>query len=182
MLSYISGNLYSTILNRRLQMWVDMNNSVGEHQAGFRQYYSTIDHIFTLLAIMQKQLSQKRKLYGVFIDFEKAFDSISIKLLWPILQKNGIRGKRFCSVKSMYENVKACVIDGASLSECIACLRGVKHGDVCSPLLFSLFINELALDIINGGRHGSVLTPTLVELFILLFADDIILLFESAIG
>ena len=90
--------------------------------------------------------------------------------------------KTFRSVKSMYENVKACVRDGASLSECIECLRGVKQGDVCSPHLFSLFINELALDIINGGRHGSVLTPTLVELFILLFADDIILLFESAIG
>ena len=72
--------------------------------------------------------------------------------------------------------------DGASLTESIHCLPGVKQGDVCSPILFSLFINELALDIIKGGKHGAILTSTLVEIFILLFADDIILLSETAVG
>ena len=55
-------------------MWADVNNSVGEHQAGFRKDYSTIDHILCLLAIIQKQLSLNRKLYVAFIDFENAFD------------------------------------------------------------------------------------------------------------
>ena len=58
----------------------------------------------------------------------------------------------------------------------------MKQGDVCSPILFSLFINELVLDIIKGGKHGAILTSTLVEIFILLFADDIILLSETAVG
>ena len=163
-------------------MWVDMNDSIGEQQAGFRKDYSTVDHIFTLLAIVQKQLSLNRKLYVTFIDFKKAFDSISRKLLWPILQKQGIRGKLFRCVKSMYNVVKARVRDGASLTESIHCLRGVKQGDVCSPILFSLFINELTLDIIKGGKHGAILTSTLVEIFILLFVDDIILLSETAVG
>ena len=48
--------------------------------------------------------------------------------------------------------------------------------------MFSLFINELALDIIKGGKHGVILTSTLVEIFILLFADDILLLSETAVG
>ena len=69
--------------------------------------------------------------------------------------------------------------DGASLTESIHCLRGVKQGDVCSPILFSLFINELALDIIKGGKHGAVLTSTI---FILLLADDIIFLSETTVG
>ena len=43
-------------------------------------------------------------------------------------------------------------------------------------LLFSLFINELALDIINNGRHGVSLSNDFVQLVILLFADDMILL------
>ena len=106
-LSDVSGKLFSTIINRRLQMWVDMNDTIGEQQLGFRKDYPTVDHIFTLLAIVQKQLSLNRKLYVAFIDFEKAFDSISRKLLWPILQKQGIRGKLFRCVKSMYNVVKA---------------------------------------------------------------------------
>ena len=73
----------------------------------------------------------------------------------------------------MYDIVKAHVRDGASLTESIHCIRGVKQGDLCSPILFSLFINELALNIIDDGKHGAVLTSTLTE--ILLFADGILL-------
>ena len=45
---------------------------------------------FTLLAIIQKQFAKNRRLYVAFIDFEKAFDPISRKLLVPV--KNGIGG------------------------------------------------------------------------------------------
>ena len=55
--SDVSGTLFSTIINRPLQMRVNMNDVTGEQQARFRKDYSTVDHIFTLLAIVQKQLS-----------------------------------------------------------------------------------------------------------------------------
>ena len=57
-----------------------------------------------------------------------------------------------------------------------------ETGDVCSPVLFSLFINELALDIIYNGRHGVSLSSDFVQLVILLFADDTILLSETVVG
>jgi len=54
----------------------------------------------------------------------------------------------------------------------------VKLGKVCSPVLFSLFINELALDIIKGGKHGTILNqPQLKYLY-----HDIIFLSETAVG
>ena len=46
---------------------------------------------------------------------------------------------------------------------------------MCSPVLFSLFINELALDMIKV-ENSAILTSTLAEIFILLFADGILLL------
>ena len=70
----------------------------------------------------------------------------------------------------------------AKFTDYVNCIRGVKQGDLCSPVLVSLFINELALDIINNGRHGVNLSSDFVQLMILLFADDMILLFESVIG
>ncbi len=181
-LNNVSSKLYGSIINCRLQEWVEVNNITGEHQAGFKNDYSTIDHIFTLFAIIQKQFVNNRKLYVAFIDFEKAFDSISRKLLWPVLLKNGIKGKLYRCIKSMYDDVKAKVKCGAKFSDFISCTRGVKQGDTCSPVLFSLFINELALEIINNGRHGAILNPDFIELFIMLFADDIVLLSETVIG
>ena len=55
--------------------------------------------------------------------------------------------------------------DGASLTASIYCSRGVKQGDVCSPILFPLFVNELVLVFINEGKHGAILSSTLVEIY-----------------
>ena len=79
----------------------------------------------------------------------------------------------------MYDDVKAKVRCGAKFSDFISCTRGVKEGDTCSPVLFSLFINELTLEIINNGKHGAILNPDFIELFITLFANDIVLLSET---
>ena len=62
--------------------------------------------MFTLLALVQKQFSLNCKLYAAFIEFEKAFDSVNRKLLWPVLLKNGINAKLYRCMKSMYNDVR----------------------------------------------------------------------------
>ena len=66
----------------------------------------------------------------------------------------------------------------------INCTFGVKGGggDVWSPVLFSLFINELVLEVVENGRHGASFINDYFELFILLLADDPVLLSETVIG
>ena len=104
------------------------------------------------------------------------------KTLWPILLKNGIKGRLYKFVRSMYENVKARIRCSAKFTDYINCTRCVKQGDVCRPVLFSVFINELALDITNNGRHGVSLSSDFVQLVILLSGDDTILLSETVTG
>ena len=179
----ISSKIYGSIVNKRIQSWVDENNITGEIQAGFKTGYCTIDHVFTLMTCVQKRFcnNRNRKLYVAFIDFHKCFDTINRNILWPILMKNGIKGKLFNCIRSMYETVKARVrTANDTLTEQINCTLGVKQGDICSPVLFSLYINELAIDIIKNGRHGVVFDA--FELFVLLFADDIVLCSETVVG
>ena len=52
----------------------------------------------------------------------------------------------------------------------------------CDPILFSLFIDELASEIMERDRHGIQLTPDLAHIFILLFADDVILASYTVCG
>ena len=140
--------------------------------------------MFTLLALIQKQFSLNRKMYVAVIDFEKAFDSIDRKLLWPILLKNGIRGKLYRCIKSMYNSVKVRVRCGSKLTDYIKCTVGVKQGDACSPVSLSPFINELTLEVIKKGRLGASFTNDYFafELFILLLADGVVLLSETVVG
>ena len=134
------------------------------------------------MSLVQKQLVRHKKLYVAFIDFRKAFDSVTRDKLCAVLQNNGIHGKLLCALKSMYSVVKARVRVGADLTESFECPRGLKQGEICSPILFSLLINELTLEIRRCGRHGIQLSPDLVELFLLLFADDVALFSDTVVG
>ena len=66
----ICSKLYSDILNKRLSCWIDNNKLLNKTQAGFCKTYSTTDHLFTKLALLQKQLLCPKKLYVAFIDFK----------------------------------------------------------------------------------------------------------------
>eukprot|EP00745_Piridium_sociabile_P040709 TRINITY_DN7896_c0_g1_i1.p1 TRINITY_DN7896_c0_g1~~TRINITY_DN7896_c0_g1_i1.p1 ORF type:complete len:546 (-),score=34.17 TRINITY_DN7896_c0_g1_i1:81-1496(-) len=86
------------------------------------------------------------------------------------------------AVKSIYEVVKAKVRANDEVTDSFMCPRGLKQGDNCSPILFALFINELANDIAQSGKHGVSLSPDLIQILIMLFADDVVLLSTTIVG
>jgi hypothetical protein len=55
--------------------------------------YGTHDAIFALHSIISKSLRQGKRLYCCFIDYVKAFDSVSHFKLWLKLAKCGVTGK-----------------------------------------------------------------------------------------
>ena len=57
-----------------------------------------------------------------------------------------------------------------------------NQGDACSPVLFSLFMKKLALEVIQNGRHSALFVNDYFELFIFLLADDDVLLSEMVTG
>ena len=75
------GKLFTTCLNCRLSCYVE-DHILGQEQAGFREGYSTIDHIFVLQLIVELYQSVHKRVYCAFVDYRKAFDSINRSLLW----------------------------------------------------------------------------------------------------
>ena len=88
-------------------------------------------------------------MYVAFIDFRKAFDSVIRSKLLAILKKKSLKGKMYRTIVSMYNVVKSKVRAGNDLTESFVCPGGLKQGEICSPVLFSLFIDELANEIIQ---------------------------------
>ncbi len=154
-----------------------------ESQAGFRQGYSTVDNIFILQSLVQRFLGIKgRKMYGLFVDFRKAFDSIQRDKLWTLLDQHDVSDKMKNLLRSIYENVKVCVRSNNEMSESFSSNIGVRQGCILSPFLFSFFINEFATLVEQNGTHGIQLHPDVIQLFLLLFADDIVLFSHSIVG
>lgn len=134
------SKLYISILTKRLTFYVESYYKL----SGFRASYCTVDNAFVLYSIANKYLSMKRKpLYVAFLDFKKAFDSVDRQLLYQVLRKNGIKGRLFSAVESVYVTVKSCVRTQCCNTKLFRCPVGLKQGCKLSPILFSLFINEL---------------------------------------
>ena len=196
------GKLFSALINERLTKFVDINEIIGEEQAGFRSGYSTQDHVFTLHAIIEtylninkiskKSKNKNKKLYCAFIDYQKAFDLVDRSCLWVKLLACNIKGKIMKLIFNLYQNTKACVKLNNELSRSFTCNIGVRQGDNLSPLLFAIFINDFekymstkysGLNTLNNiftnvSTNDEILT--LLKLYILLYADDTIIMAESA--
>ena len=182
LLSCVS-KVFTGVLNARLMKWAEINSVITDAQAGFRRNHSTIDHIFALYACIEKQFSRNAKLYVAFVDFYKAFDTICHSTLWMVLSRTGVQGRMLNMLRGMYQSVKSCVrCSGGEFTDYFECLQGLKQGCLCSPILFSYFINQLANDIIEGGSHGIQLLPNQIELFLMLFADDLALMSSTVAG
>ena len=173
------GKLLVGILKNRLWKVVDKYEILKENQAGFRKGYRTTDHLFTLTTIIDHYvIKNKKHLFLCFIDFRKAFDKVDHKLLWKKIVKYGARGNFLNIIKSMYQKVfKSCIRSKGELTNLFNYNRGVRQGCFLSPLLFSLYINDLVECLENGGAHGVSLWD--IRLCAMLYADDLILLAES---
>ena len=183
LLSNIS-KIFSFVLTARLQDWMEENNKHSVEQAGFRREHSTVDHIFTLHAMITKTVhgGGRGKLYVAFIDYMKAFDSVKRPYLWRALNKAGISTKFLKMIKSMYKSVQACVRWGNDTSDFFECCIGTKQGSSESPTLFSLFISSVADYVRANGQHGVQMQTGQNEIFLLIFADDIALISTSPVG
>ena len=101
----------------------------------------------------------------MFIDLQKAFDTVDINILLRKLELYGIRGKCNNWFRSYLTGRRQYVSLNGKTSDLKEIFHGVPQGSVLGPLLFIIYINDLPNSLIFG-------TATL-------FADDTCILFSS---
>lgn len=166
--------LFAMCLEKRIE--VDIEKHQTKEQAGFRPGFSTIDHIHTLEQIVEKYQEFKTPLYLAYVDYAKAFDSISHESIWQALKHQNIPNIYINIIKNIYAKSTSRVkLD--RLGPTIYIRRGVKQGDPLSPKLFIAVLQNIMKGLQWEGKGIDINGKFLSNLR---FADDIVLFSTSS--
>ena len=84
----------------------------------------------------------------------------------------------------MYQNIKSCVASEGKLSDFFVSNVGVRQDENVSPLLFSIYVDDLEKYLSANGSvplevDKMLITDNVLKLLVLLYADDTPILADS---
>ena len=145
-------------------------------QFGFKQKMSTSLCTGTVKNVISRYLHGGSSVFACFLDASKAFDLVNHDILFQRLVDRDLPGHLIRFLLSWYKNQSMSVKWGESLSAPFTVSNGVRQGGVLSPILFTMYIDDLLTDLSNlgvGCFWGSSFAGALC------YADDLVLLAPS---
>ncbi len=97
---------------------------------------------------------EKKKLFTAFLDLTAAYDSVQREKLWAHLQNIHVPEYLLSAVRALYQETVNILVDRDKVSDEIMATKGLKQGCPLSPLLCSLFTNDLG-KFLNTSDHGA---------------------------
>ena len=122
---------------------LEKNEILVNEQFGFLPGRSSQLQLLRVLDDFTKTIDSRRETDVIYLDFEKAFDSVPHKRLIGILKQYGIKGKTLVWINEFLLTRRQRVVINDSRSEWKDVLSGIPQGSVLGPVLFVIYINSM---------------------------------------
>ena len=149
-----------------LYSFLENNKCIYNLQFGFRKNHSTNHAILSIIEQIQDTIKNNKFAIGIFIDLQKAFDTVNHSILLKKLNHYGIKNITNKWFESYLSDRQQYVSKNGHSSDYTTTKHGVPQGSVLGPLLFLVYINDLHICIKNSKTFH--------------FADDTNILFTPS--
>jgi hypothetical protein len=102
------------------------DENIGDHQCGFRRNRSTTHQIFYIRQILEKKWEYNGTVHQLYIDFNKAYDSVRREVLYNILIEFGLPRKLVGLIKMCLNETYSTVRTGKFQSDKFPIQNGLK--------------------------------------------------------
>ena len=156
-LTCIACKLMEKLVREKLVDHLEKNLLITDKQHGFVSGKSCVTQLLDVLDTWTDILDDSGSVDIIYMDYQKAFDSVPHRRLIMKTEAHGIGGPVLRWINDFLSNRKQSVVVGNAQSSEAPVTSGIPQGSVLGPVLFILYINDL---------------PQIVDSEVRLFADD----------
>ncbi len=138
------SKIFEKVIFKQLYKFFKNNNLFYNSQYGFREGHSTEFAAIELVDKITVEMDNMNSPINIFLDLSKAFDMLNHEILISKLEYYGLHGLSIELVKSYLSNRKQYVEIEESDSDMLSLTIGVPQGSILGPLLFIIYINDIA--------------------------------------
>ena len=153
MLLMVASNMLRKIILERMKDALE--GRLRDEQAGFHKERSCCNQIATLRIIVEQTLEWNTGLYVVFVEFEKAFNSVDQEVLCKILWHYGVPEKIVKVIQIFYKGFQARVLHEGDMTEPFSMSTGAQQACLLSPLLFLVALDWVSIQAFGDNKTGT---------------------------